>query len=196
MPYSNDVCGIYKITNDLTNKCYVGQSVNIKKRIAEHFRTLRKGEHANSKLQNAFNKYGENAFSWSIEVYCEDPEEMDLIEEAFISGEAHFEEELFFNIASFAKAPMRGKNHTEESKRKIREGRRNCGFDYSSTEYREKLSSAQRKRFMSDPEFVSKIKFIVNNDHMSYAAIARALKADTSAVRKLAIKYKHLKGTL
>jgi len=116
MPYSNDVCGIYKITNDLTNKCYVGQSVNIKKRIAEHFRTLRKGEHANSKLQNAFNKYGENAFSWSIEVYCEDPEEMDLIEEAFISGEAHFEEELFFNIASFAKAPMRGKNHTEESK--------------------------------------------------------------------------------
>jgi len=49
---------------------------------------------------------------------------------------------------------------------------------------------------MSDPEFVSKIKFIVNNDHMSYAAIARALKADTSAVRKLAIKYRYLKGTL
>lgn len=196
MPYLNETCGIYKITNNVTNKCYVGQSVNIKKRIAEHFRTLRKGQHPNKKLQNSFSKYGEDAFSWSVEAYCEDPLEMDIIEEAFISGEARFDEELFFNIASFAKAPMRGRKHTAESRRKIREGRRNCDFDYSSTEYRDKLSSAQRKRFMSDPKFVEKIKFIVNNDHMSYAAIARALGADTSAVRRLAIKYKHLKGTL
>ena len=55
---------------------------------------------------------------------------------------------------------------------------------------------AQKKRFFSDPRFVAKIKFIVDNPDMSYAERARALGNDISAVRKLALKYGHLRGVL
>lgn len=30
------LCGIYKITNNITNKCYIGKSVDIKRRFKEH----------------------------------------------------------------------------------------------------------------------------------------------------------------
>jgi len=196
MPYANNISGIYKITNNATQKCYVGQSVNINKRVREHFRLLKLGKHSNAKLQNAFNKHGAEAFTWDVEVYCEDPKEMDMIENAFISGEAVFEEPVFFNIADFAKAPMRGRTHSEEVRQRIRKGRRASTFDYSSEEYRKTLSKAQEKRFFSDPKFVEKVRYIVDHPNMSYAERARALGADTSAVRKLALRYNHLRGKL
>ena len=32
------ICGIYKITNQINGKCYIGQSVNIKRRWQEHYK--------------------------------------------------------------------------------------------------------------------------------------------------------------
>ncbi len=196
MPYAEDVSGIYKIVNSPAGLCYVGQSQRVKKRVAEHFRLLRLGKHINPKLQNAFNKYGEDSFKWTIEVVCEDPNDMDVLENGYISGDIIFPEKVFYNIASFAKAPMRGKSHSEEVRSRISEGRRAADFDYSSAEYREKLSSAQFKRFFSNPEYVAKVKFIIENPEMTYAARARHVGSDTSTVRKLAIKYGHLRGEL
>lgn len=196
MPYKLDVCGIYKIVNTATNQCYVGQSQRCKKRLKEHFRLLRWGKHTNARLQNAYNKYGEHSFYGEIEVECEDPAELDMLEERFIQGEAWFDTPTVYNIADFAKAPMRGKSHSEEAKERIRLGRRASTFDYRSPEYRATLSQAQMARFHADPKFVAKLKFILDNPDMSYAERARRLGADTSPVRKLALKYQHLKGVL
>lgn len=196
MPYKIDVCGIYKIVNTATGQCYVGQSQRMKKRLKEHFRLLRWNKHPNSRLQNAYNKYGNENFYGAIEIECEDTEDLDLLEEQFIRGDAWFDTPTVYNIADFAKAPMRGKTHSEEVREKIRLGRRGCSFDFQSQSYRDTLSKAHMARLFADPKFVAKIKFIVDNEHMSYAARARHLGADTSPVRKLALKYKHLKGTL
>ena len=196
MPYTQDHAGVYKIVNKATGQCYVGQSQRVKKRIKEHFRLLRWGKHNNSRLQHAYNKYGSDNFAGHVEVYCEDPKDLDVVENAFISGEAWFTEPIIYNIADFAKAPMRGKAHSEEARERIRVGRRATSFDYQSPEYRETLSKAQRKRFFSDPNFVAKVKFLIENDHMSYAERGRAVGADTSSARKLSLKYKHLKGVL
>jgi group I intron endonuclease len=49
--------GIYKLNFTGTNKCYIGQSVNITKRFNEHINSMRKGI-AKHKLQEAFSKYG------------------------------------------------------------------------------------------------------------------------------------------
>jgi group I intron endonuclease len=196
MPYKTDVCGLYKLVNKVTGQCYVGQSQRVKKRLKEHFRLLRLKKHTNQHLQNAFNKYGANNFVGELEVECADLSELDALETAFLQGRAWFEEPTVYNIADFAKAPMRGKTHTEESKQRIRIGRRATTFDYQSDEYRQTLSKAQMARFLSDPKFVAKLKFIIDNPNMSYADRARRLGADISSVRKLAIKYTHLKGTL
>ena len=47
-------CGIYKITNTLTNEAYIGQSKNIEKRIATHKEDLENGTHVNKGLQEDY----------------------------------------------------------------------------------------------------------------------------------------------
>ena len=196
MPYAQDIVGIYKIVNIKTGACYVGQSQRVKKRVKEHFRLLNLNKHPNPKLQHAYNKYGREAFTWEIEAVCEDVDDLDLLEESFLSGKAWFDTPVVFNIADFAKAPMRGKKHTDESRKRIANGRRNCGFNYQSATYRSALKQAQKERWLSNPDFVAKIKYIVENDTMTYAERARALGADLSSVRRLYLRYKHLKGNL
>lgn len=196
MPYSEDFAGIYKIVNTATGACYVGQSQRLKKRIKEHFRLLRWNKHTNPKLQNAYNKYGADNFQAHIEAYCDDTDDMDVIENAFLTGEAWFEEPVVYNIADFAKAPMRNKLHSEAARERIRVGRRATSFDYRSQEYRATLSRAQQARALQNPAFVAKVKFIVDNDHMSYAERGRRVGIDASSARKLALKYTHLKGKL
>jgi group I intron endonuclease len=196
LPYKSDICGIYKIVNKVTGQCYVGQSQRVRKRLKEHFRLLRWGKHTNPHLQNAYNKYGSDAFYGAVEVECKNLDELDQLENAFLKGDAWFEEPTVYNIADFAKAPMRGKQHSEEVKQRIRLGRRATTFDYQSPEYRATLSQAQMARNHSDPKFVAKLKFIVDNPDLTYAERARRLGSDTSSVRKLALKYQHLKGDL
>lgn len=196
MPYKTDLMGVYKIVNKATGQCYVGQSVRMRKRLKEHFRLLRWGKHTNPHLQNAYNKYGASSFEGVIEVVCEDADEMDRLENAFIQGEAVFEQPATYNIADWAKTPMRGKSHSEETRQRIQLGRRAASFDYASPEYRKTLSAAQRARFLADPKFVANLKYILDNPELSYAERARRLGSDTSSVRKLALKYTHLKGTL
>lgn len=168
----------------------------MRKRISEHFRLLRSGNHINKKLQHAFNKYGEDNFRWDVEVVCEDPSDLDLLEESFITGSASFVEGIFYNVSDFAKAPMRGKFHSDEAREKIKKGRQATTFDYTSDDYRKTLSKAQQRRLFSDEKFVAKVKYIVENDGMTYAARGRAIGLDTSSVRKLYLKYKHMKGAL
>jgi group I intron endonuclease len=196
MPYKIDVCGLYKLVNKATGQCYVGQSQRCKKRIREHFRLLCLNKHSNPHLQNAYNKYGLENFYGAIEVEVQNLNELDQLENAFLKGDAWFDEQTVYNIADFAKAPMRGKLHSDEAKNRIRLGRRATTFDYRSQEYRQTLSKAQMARFHSDPKFIAKIKFVLDNDHMSYAERARQLSADTSSVRRLSLKYQHLKGVL
>lgn len=64
-------CGIYKITNTINNKVYVGSSINLKGREYKHFWMLEKGFHDNNYLQNSFDKYGKENFIFEIIDFCE-----------------------------------------------------------------------------------------------------------------------------
>ena len=57
---------IYKIECKVNSKIYVGRTCNYKRRKTEHFRFLKSGEHCNKYLQNAFNKYGQECFEFSV----------------------------------------------------------------------------------------------------------------------------------
>lgn len=62
--------GIYKIENKINGKVYIGKSKDIEKRWKEHRCELNKNYHHNKHLQSAWNKYGENNFSFAVIEEC------------------------------------------------------------------------------------------------------------------------------
>ena len=58
--------GIYAIICNKTWRSYVGQSVNIEKRVKTHFQLLRDNKHQNKTLQSDFNLYGLASFTSEI----------------------------------------------------------------------------------------------------------------------------------
>lgn len=57
---------VYSITNQVTSKRYIGITYDASRRKIHHFGKLRRGNHHSIKLQNAFNKYGEDSFAWEL----------------------------------------------------------------------------------------------------------------------------------
>jgi len=63
--------GIYRIKNNINEKCYYGSSKNIEKRWKTHLNQLINGKHINCILQNVWNKYGKDNFIFEIVEECE-----------------------------------------------------------------------------------------------------------------------------
>lgn len=104
--------GIYKITNVLNGKCYIGSAVNIKKRWYLHKSDLRLNKHHSPHLQNSWNKYGKENFKFEVLFYCD--------KEELIKCEQIYFDELLpeYNVCKIAGNCL-GMTHTEESKGKI-----------------------------------------------------------------------------
>lgn len=67
-----DVCGIYKITNQQTGECYIGQARDCKKRWYEHCRCgIGIDTPQGSQLYNAMLEYGLDAFSFELLLECD-----------------------------------------------------------------------------------------------------------------------------
>lgn len=64
--YQDATAGIYAITNLINNKIYVGSSIDLYTRHYQHKSDLNKGIHKNPHLQNAWNKYSSENFSFSV----------------------------------------------------------------------------------------------------------------------------------
>jgi group I intron endonuclease len=102
--------GIYKIINVVNNKFYVGSAVDFKRRKTRHFSELRNKKHNNKKLQNAWNKYGEQAFVFVI------VEELalgvDILAAETVWLQEHVGKDYCYNIGVDAVAPMLGMSGT------------------------------------------------------------------------------------
>lgn len=57
---------IYKITNTVNGKVYIGKTIHLKDRFNSHINSLKKNKHCNNHLQAAWNKYGESAFVFEV----------------------------------------------------------------------------------------------------------------------------------
>lgn len=67
----NKMIGIYKITNLINNKIYIGSSKNLTRRLKNHFSSLKRNKHGNSHLQFSYNKYGLEYFNSEIIEECD-----------------------------------------------------------------------------------------------------------------------------
>ena len=74
---------VYQIINLINNKVYIGETTRGEVRWKNHLTYLRGNYHKNSSLQEDFNKYGEEAFEWTIlKEFESDDKDTLLLEEA------------------------------------------------------------------------------------------------------------------
>ena len=136
--------GVYKITNIKNGKFYIGSSKDIEFRWNEHTKHLNGGYHINNKLQNAWNFYGKENFSFDI---LETVNECDLLvkEQFYLNMFKPHMKEIGYNINPSAYGGdtitnnpnkeqiiknmtvannighMHGKKHSDEAKEKQRD---------------------------------------------------------------------------
>lgn len=147
---SQKVSGIYFIAHKDSLRFYVGSSANTYKRWSRHRSELNKGIHRNPKLQNAWNKYGEDAFDFQIVELC-DKENLILREQFWLDDTRCVD--LGYNVSRSALSPMSGRKHSLETRAKLSvagKGRK------QSPEHRAKMSESQKGRIFS-PEHRKKI---------------------------------------
>lgn len=97
---------VYKIINTANAKFYVGSTVRIKTRFRTHRRKLRSGTHHCLHLQNAWNKYGEDAFVFRVVAVVEDFSELSAVEQAFL--DEHHGTRQCYNFARYTDHSTRG----------------------------------------------------------------------------------------
>ena len=125
-PVCNDtgkVSGIYKATNKINNKYYVGSSNNCncgyRCRWNRHIRDLNDNKHPNTKFQHAWNKYGADNFRWEI---IEKVEESNLliVEQKYLDIACR-EKDKCYNLNFIAGKPpsSKGRIASEETKKKL-----------------------------------------------------------------------------
>lgn len=130
--------GIYQIKHIATGRRYVGQAKNIAKRWSRHRRDLAKGIHTSRYLQNAWNKYGAEGFTFDVIEVCD----VQILDER---EQFHIDQGASFNVLLFARSP-RGVVRTQETKNKIADALRGKA---KSPEHRAALSAANTGKTQS-----------------------------------------------
>jgi len=98
--------GVYKIINTITNKPYIGSTVDLYERLSwQHLRELRLGIHINNHLQNSWKCYGEEVFIYEI------VEIVDFIEDEIELNNFLLElEQYYLDTELFAQEYIRGED--------------------------------------------------------------------------------------
>lgn len=143
--------GIYKITNTVNQKIYIGSATKLLSRKSEHFHYLKNNKHHSRKLQNSFNKYGIDNFCFDIIEYIEDKTKL-------IEREQYYLDLLnpYYNICKFAGSTLglkKSKESIEKSKigylKLISEkGAPNKGIP-KSEEHKQKIGDIHRGKTVS-----------------------------------------------
>ena len=105
-------CGVYKITNKINGKFYIGSSINITDRELRHKSDLSCGTHHSEHLQRAYDKYGKENFKFEILELCNE-EDVVKREQYYLDKLKPYDYNVGYNISKKASFPYvgRGERH-------------------------------------------------------------------------------------
>jgi len=96
--------GVYQVRCIATRQIYIGSAVDLRARWISHRRALRRGEHRNRFLQEAWNQYGEASFEFSVLELVVDSERLQS-EQSWIDRTGCTDRAIGFNIYPIAGSP-------------------------------------------------------------------------------------------
>lgn len=137
--------GVYKITNLINGKIYIGSAVNLNRRCYQHFYHLKNNNHHSNYLQKAFNKYGIENFIFETILKCS-KEYLLIIEQYLID---YYKPQ--YNICKIA-GNLSGFKHKDSMKNFHRERMLNndiCIGRTLSKEHKDKIGDANRNKVRS-----------------------------------------------
>ena len=137
------ICGVYSITNMISNKRYIGQSVDIYTRWHNHKSALRNNRHYNEHLQSAWNTYGEENFIFEVLEIC-DVDKIDDMEQYYITLFDCMNNTFGYNCESGGHS---NRVFSEESRKKMSDKRKGVKL---TDEHKYKIGLAGRGRTLSD----------------------------------------------
>jgi group I intron endonuclease len=111
--------GIYKITNKINNKIYIGSASDLKRRWREHKYKLKKGIHPNKHLLSSWQINGEENFLYEVIEIVNDLTVLLERENFYIELYSSNIPEVGYNIRKDCRSQI-GYKHTEETKQKMR----------------------------------------------------------------------------
>ena len=151
--------GIYRIVHIPTGREYIGSAVNLRVRLNDHFRYLRRRTHISRFLQSCFAKHGMKEFHIGILELVSDKMQLIAREQFHIDAR-----KPVFNICPVAGSAL-GRRHTEETKRKI--ALANLG-QKRSEETRARMRAGCLRRPPVTNEFRAKMSRLVRSRGLSY----------------------------
>lgn len=137
--------GIYKITNAVNGRVYIGKAKYVQARWKRHIRELTQNKHHNKHLQADWATYGQSAFSFELIEQCKDNPEILNNREAFWMR-AYETYTKGYNILT-DKNDFSGLKHSEETKEKMRQKRNDWYKNHP--EYKEKISQLRKEEWSS-----------------------------------------------
>lgn len=164
---------IYLIENKINNKKYIGQSINIRKRISEHLSLSSK--YQNNLLSKAILKYGKNSFSISIVDYANNIDELNTKEIFQIKKYKSNEKKFGYNIESGGRNAI----PTEITRKKLSEARKNIKQSHEWIEKRvAQVSKPVIKYCVSSKKIIEEYSSLANagknnSDNLSYTQLIR-----------------------
>ena len=136
------VAGIYKITNTINGKCYVGQAIDIRRRLMEHANNKHKNKVA---LYKAFDKYSVDRFEAKIlaiintfgKTSQEIKNELNALECFYVS--LYDSKNNGYNMTDGGDSVRLGYKHSKETIEKIKKAQKNyipkCAINASKKTY-------------------------------------------------------------
>lgn len=148
-----NIPGIYKITNIINGKYYIGQSIYLKKRLKRHLSY--KSHKDNLALYKAFDKYGIDKFTIEIletidteKCNIDIKSELDRLEifyikkyNSYISG---------YNQTIGGDAGITGYKFTEEQRKKVSEHQKLCAHNFYKPVYLKSIITGNIKMYISE----------------------------------------------
>jgi group I intron endonuclease len=170
--------GIYKITNVLNNRVYIGSAREFKERWKNHQRSLINNKHQNKYLQNDFNKYyllnGNHDFLvFEILELLEGDKRQRTLKEQYYVDKYYDQQKECYNIKKEVLMSDPFYKHNNETKKKLsdlakkRTGDKNSNYGNKWTEGMKEMQRKKVAERCSNPDYRNQLSIGQKNKKMS-----------------------------
>ena len=173
-------CGIYKIYCKENNRTYIGSSNNIERRFKEHISNLKNNRHINNYLQNSWNKYGEDSFSFTIITVCYEQERFKL-EQFYID----ITKNLFNHVLQIENSHYKKRFISDETLSKMKQSQNKRLWTKEQKDI--STETISKYRHLAIEKTSKKIIVTIEGIQTEFPSIneaSRILKIDTKTIRK------------